>query len=65
LHPNLNAVDVEIVGYQMPKLLTPLHPCEIIRKEVRTPLAMSVNQLAKHLAVNTAGLNEILRGRRG
>jgi addiction module HigA family antidote len=62
---------VEIVDYHlrrsdlMPKLLTPIHPGEIIRKEILTPLAMSVNQLAKHLAVDTARLNEIVRGRRG
>jgi addiction module HigA family antidote len=29
------------------------------------PLAMSVNQLAKHLAVDAARLNDIVRGRRG
>ena len=49
----------------MPKLLTPIHPGEIIREEILTPLAMSVNQLAKHLAVDAARLNEIVRGRRG
>ena len=49
----------------MPKHLTPIHPGEIIREEVLTPLDMSVNQLAKHLAVDTARLNEIVRGRRG
>jgi addiction module HigA family antidote len=49
----------------MIKKLTPIHPGEIIREEVLTPLGMSVNQLAKHLAVDTARLNEIVRGRRG
>ena len=49
----------------MPKNLTPIHPGEIIREEILTPLDMSVNQLAKHLAVDTARLNEIVRGRRG
>jgi addiction module HigA family antidote len=49
----------------MPKKLTPIHPGEIIREEVLTPLSMSVNQLAKHLAVDAARLNEIVRGRRG
>jgi antitoxin HigA-1 len=49
----------------MPKLLTPIHPGGIIREEILTPLAMSVNQLAKHLAVDAARLNEIVRGRRG
>lgn len=49
----------------MPKTLTPIHPGEIIREEVLVPLKMSVNQLAKHLAIDTARLNEIVRGRRG
>jgi addiction module HigA family antidote len=49
----------------MPKLLTPIHPGEIIREEVLKPLNMSVNQLAKLLAVDAARLNEIVRGRRG
>ena len=49
----------------MPKLLAPIHPGEIIREEVLAPLDMSVNQLAKSLAIDTARLNEIVRGRRG
>jgi addiction module HigA family antidote len=49
----------------MSKNLTPIHPGEIIREEILTPLDMSVNQLAKHLAVDAARLNEIVRGRRG
>jgi len=49
----------------MPKTLEPIHPGEIIREEILTPLGMSVNQLAKHLSVDAARLNEIVRGRRG
>ncbi len=49
----------------MPKLLPPIHPGEIIREDVLVPLNMSVNQLAKLLAVDAARLNEIVRGRRG
>ncbi len=49
----------------MPKLLTPIHPGEIIREEVLVPLNLSVNQLARLLAIDTARLNEIVRGRRG
>ena len=49
----------------MPKLLAPIHPGEIIREEVLIPLDMSVNQLAKALAVDATRLNEIVRGRRG
>src|SRR5882757_5600879 len=49
----------------MPKLLAPIHPGEILREDVLNPLDMSVNQLAKLLAVDAARLNEIVRGRRG
>jgi len=47
------------------KMLNPIHPGEIIREEILTPLGMSVNQLAKHLAVDAARLNEIVRCRCG
>lgn len=49
----------------MPKLLTPIHPGATIREDVLAPLNMSVNQLAKALAVDASRLNEIFRGRRG
>jgi addiction module HigA family antidote len=49
----------------MPERLIPIHPGEIIREEVLQPLDMSVNQLAKALAMDAARLNEIVRGRRG
>ena len=49
----------------MAKMLKPIHPGEIIKEEVLSPLNLSVNQLAKHLAVDAARLNEIVRGRRG
>lgn len=49
----------------MPKLLAPIHPGETIKEDVFVPLEMSVNQLAKALAVDAARLNEIVQGRRG
>ena len=49
----------------MPKMLEPIHPGEVIREEVLTMLDMSVNRLAKHLAIDAGRLNEIVRGRRG
>jgi antitoxin HigA-1 len=49
----------------MRKLLTPIHPGEILLEDVLKPLHMSVNQMAKALAVDAARLNEIVRGRRG
>jgi addiction module HigA family antidote len=47
------------------KLPAPIHPGEILRENVFLPLNMSVDQLAKPLAVDAARLNEIVRGRRG
>jgi len=38
----------------MPKLLAPIHPSEILREDLLNPLKMSVNQLAKTLAVDAA-----------
>lgn len=49
----------------MPKSLLPIHPGETIKEDVLVPLNMSVNQLAKALAVDASRLNEIVRGRRG
>jgi antitoxin HigA-1 len=49
----------------MPNKLTPIHPGEVIREEILIPLGMSVNLLSKHLAVDAARLNDIVRGRRG
>lgn len=49
----------------MRKILSPIHPGGTIREDVLKPLGMSVNQLAKALAVDASRLNEIVRGRRG
>ena len=49
----------------MSRLLPPIHPGETIKEDILVPLHMSVNQLAKALAVDAARLNEIVRGRRG
>jgi antitoxin HigA-1 len=49
----------------MPKLLPPIHPGETLREDVLKPLGMSVNQLAKALAVDATRLNDIVRCRRG
>ncbi len=47
------------------RLLLPIHPGETIQEDVLKPLNMSVNQLAKALAIDATRLNEIVRGRRG
>ena len=44
--------------------LPPVHPGEVLKEDVLKPLGMSVNQLAKSLAVDAATLHEIIRGRR-
>src|SRR5947208_15954050 len=49
----------------MGKVIAPPHPGETIREDVLEELGMSVNQLAKALGVDSARLNEIVRGRRG
>ena len=49
----------------MARLLAPIHPGETLREDVLKPLGMSVNQLAKKLAVDATRLNDIVRGRRG
>lgn len=49
----------------MPRLIRPPHPGETIAEDVLAPLNMSVNQLAKHLAMTATRLNEIVKGKRG
>ena len=49
----------------MARLLAPIHPGETLREDVLMPLGMSVNQLARKLAVDATWLNDIVRGRRG
>ena len=49
----------------MSKTLSPIHPGEIIREEFLLPLAMSVNQLARALVIDSARLNDVVRGCRG
>ena len=49
----------------MPSKRLPPHPGETILEDVLKPLEMSVNQLAGHLGVTAARLNDIVRGRRG
>jgi addiction module HigA family antidote len=49
----------------MPRLLAPVHPGETIKEDVLKPLHLSVNQLARALAVDATRLNDIVRGRRG
>ncbi|MGP8245032.1 MAG: HigA family addiction module antitoxin [Bryobacteraceae bacterium] len=45
--------------------MEPPHPGETIKEDYLVPLGMSVNALAKQLAIGPARLNEIVRGERG
>jgi addiction module HigA family antidote len=45
--------------------MRPVHPGEVLREEYLKPLNMSVNALAKHLAIPVSRLNDIALERRG
>ncbi len=45
--------------------MRPVHPGEILREDYLKPLNMSVNALAKQLAIPTSRLNDIVLRRRG
>jgi addiction module HigA family antidote len=45
--------------------MRPVHPGEVLREDYLKPLNMSVNALAKHLAIPTSRLNDIVLERRG
>jgi antitoxin HigA-1 len=47
------------------KLLSPVHPGEILREEFMTPLGLSINQLARDLYVPVTRISEIVNERRG
>jgi antitoxin HigA-1 len=49
----------------MANLIPPPHPGETIREDVLEPLGLSVNQLAKALAITATRLNDVVRGRWG
>jgi antitoxin HigA-1 len=55
-------------GGQMPrrkKLLSPIHPGEILREEYLKPLGPSMNKLALDLPVPVTRISEIVHERRG
>ncbi len=45
--------------------MRPVHPGEVPREDYLRPLNMSVNALAKHLAIPASRLNDIVLERRG
>ncbi len=47
------------------KKLTPIHPGEILREEFMRPLEISINRLARDIAVPPNRISEIVNGKRG
>lgn len=46
------------------RVLTPVHPGEVLREEFLTPMALSVYRLARALKVSRPRLNDLVLGRR-
>ncbi|MGA9851978.1 MAG: HigA family addiction module antitoxin [Gammaproteobacteria bacterium] len=49
----------------MKKLLTPIHPGEILFEEFMKPMDISINRLARELSVPPNRVSEIVNGKRG
>ena len=60
---NLRVVDFSDVASG--RLLSPVHPSEILRDEFLGALGLSVYRLARALKVSRPRLNDIVLGRRG
>jgi addiction module HigA family antidote len=45
--------------------LPPVHPGEILREDLLTPLRISINRLGRDLRVPVTRMSEIVNGRRG
>lgn len=48
----------------MPRLLEPIHPGEILREEFLIPMNISINRLARDIAVPPGRISEIVNGKR-
>ncbi len=44
--------------------IPPVHPGEVLLEEFLKPWGLSQNQLAQHMGITAARLNEVVRGRR-
>ena len=49
----------------MSKELEPIHPGEILREEFLKPLGISINRLARDIAVPPGRISDIVNGKRG
>ncbi len=47
-----------------PKLLTPIHPGEILMEDFMKPLGISINRLARDIVVPPGRISEIVHGKR-
>jgi addiction module HigA family antidote len=47
-----------------PKLLDPIHPGEILLEDFMKPLGISINRLARDIAVPPGRISEIVNGKR-
>jgi addiction module HigA family antidote len=67
-----DADDVEIVDYHSrregmmakARRLPPVHPGEVLREDLMTPLGLSISGLARDLRVPVTRMSEIVNGRR-
>ena len=49
---------------RLPKKIAPVHPGEILREDLLTPLGMSVNKLALSLGVPAQRMGDVVNGKR-
>lgn len=49
----------------MSRRLEPIHPGEILREEFLIPHGITINRLAREIAVSPARVSDIVNGRRG
>ncbi len=49
----------------MAKFLEPIHPGEILRDDFLKPMGISINRLARDIAVPPGRISEIVNGKRG
>lgn len=48
----------------MAKKLTPIHPGEILKEDFMVPMEISINRLARDIAVPPGRISEIVNGKR-
>jgi addiction module HigA family antidote len=51
--------------YMVKKLLPPIHPGELLRKEFMEPLSLSASALASAVCITVAHIKEVMQEKRG